>query len=222
MRLQALTVGAQVFAALLLLGISLVTISVLENADGVLASLTTADADKDAVDEARQKIGGAVGLVAILAGAGLFAFLLFGAWVGRHVVGPLMSLEGTVGSIASGHLQRRVDDTAGLGELSSLGGNVNKVVDRLRHLERTQTSDDLLARAALEYLLDQAGGAGAVLDTAGRLVASNAAVRETLASRACEASALLGRESGSPSLGADVEEVRDGGVLRGYVARIQP
>lgn len=220
MRLQALTVGAQVFAVLMLLGVSLVTISVLEDADDVLASAAVREADQPAIDYARRGIGGAVGLVAIVAGAGLFAFLLFGAWVGRHVVGPLMSLERTVESISDGHFQRRADEAAGLGEVGSLAVNVNRIVDRLRHLERARVSDDLLARAALEQLLDEGERGGAVLDTAGRLVASNAAVREVLDARGCEAGALLDRDASSPSLGADVSEVREGGVLRGYVARL--
>ena len=220
MRLQALNVGAQVLAALMLLGISLVTISVLEDADDVLSSAAVQETDQLAIADARQGIGGAVGLVTIVAGAGLLAFLVFGAWVGRQVVGPLMRLERTVGFIADGHLQRRVDDAAGLGEVSSLGAYVNRIVDRLRHLERVRVSDDLLARAAIEQLLDEGDRGGAVLDTGGRLVASNAAVRQTLEASGCDAGALLGREPSDPAFGADITEVRDGGVLRGYVARV--
>ena len=76
MRLQALTVAAQVVAALMLLGISLVAISVLEKADDVLASASVQRADRPAIADARQSAGGAVGLVAIVAGSGLLALLL--------------------------------------------------------------------------------------------------------------------------------------------------
>ncbi|NRA94885.1 MAG: HAMP domain-containing protein [Planctomycetes bacterium] len=220
MRLQALTVAAQVVAALMLLGISLVAISVLEKADDVLASASVQRADRPAIADARQATGGAVGLIAIVAGSGLLALLLFGAWIGRRVVGPLTRLERTVGSIAEGHLQRRVDDAAGLGEVNSLAANVNRIVDQLRHFQRVRLSDNLLARAALEHLLDEGGRGGAVLDTVGRLVASNAAVREALDAGGCDAGALLGRDASAPALGATISEVREGGVLRGYVARV--
>jgi len=220
MRINALTVAAQVLAAVLLLGAALVTIVVLEDASSALETVEEEPADLAVVSAAKKRVGGAVGIVAIVAGGGLLAFLVFGAWANRHVVAPLGSLQRAVESIAKGHLQRRVDDDSGLGELADLGANVNRIVDRLRHLERTRESDLLLARAALEQLMDAKGRGGAVLDTSGRLVASNEAVRDRLASEGCDAVALLGRDGSAPRLGAEVTEIREAGSVKGYVAWI--
>lgn len=220
MRINALNVAAQVVAGVLLLGVALATIVVLEDASRALDVVEEQPVDLAVLKSAKQRIGGAVGLVAIIAGGGLLAFLVMGAWAGRHVVAPLGRLERTVEAIADGHLQRRVDETSGLGELAELGANVNSIVDRLRRLERTRDADALLTRAAIEHLIESTGRGGAVLDTGGRLIAANDAVRDRLAAEQCKAAALLGRDDASPPLASEVEEVHAAGSVRGYVAWI--
>ncbi|MAG55501.1 MAG: hypothetical protein CMJ83_04340 [Planctomycetes bacterium] len=205
MRLQSLVVIAQVVVCLLLLTVGLVTIVTLE--------------DADSTDGADPRIGGAIGFVAVVTGIAIFAVLLAGAWTQRTVVAPLSSLEAAVSAIARGHVQRRVNETNALGEVVGLAHDVNEITDRLRQLERAHANDELLARAALESLFDAQEVAGAVLDPTGRLIASNARVRTALEAGGHDPAALLGRDPVN-EIQAQLDEVRDGGVLRGYVARL--
>jgi len=218
MRLGTLAVAGQVTVCVLLLAIGLVTIVVLEEAIDTVSGLDRAPGG-GALDPLETRLGGAVALVAIVTGIAIFVSLLLGAWVHKHVSAPVHGLQAAVSAISDGHVQRRVNESGMIGELRVLAIDVNRITDRLRKLERARATDLLLARAVLEDLFDAEGVGGAALDPTGRLVASNARVRTLLEEHDCAPAALLGRDSADPNLGARVDEVRDGGVLRGYVAR---
>jgi len=162
-----------------------------------------------------------VGLIVILSGCGVLALLVTGTLVRRCIAEPLAGLERTVGTIASGNLQRRVDEPAALSELSMLGENVNSIVDRLRQLEQRRETESLLTRAAIEHLLDEGGRPGALLDTSGRLIASNDALRSALRGGEIESGALLGRSEDPRVPELVVDEVRDADVVCGFVSRIR-
>lgn len=218
MHLNGLNLAAQVVVAVLLLGIALVTIVVLEDASSALEMVEEEPADLATVSAARKRVGGAVGLVAIVAGLGLLSFLSFGAWARRRVIAPLDRLEQAVRAIARGDRQRRADESAGLKELASLGADINVLVDRLRKLERPDDRDLLLARAALEQVLDGTGRGAAVLDAGGRLLASNGALRDRLDEGGLSGASLLEREGGTPKSVSRLDEVRASGTVCGYVA----
>ena len=219
MTIRSLSIAFQVVGVLLLIGIAVLSISALE--DGATALKDARSGAQEELAEGGEQMGGAVGLIVILSGCGVLALLVTGTWVRRCIAEPLAGLERTVGTIASGNLQRRVDETAALSELSKLGENVNSIVDRLRQLEQRRETESLLTRAAIEHLLDEGGRPGALLDTSGRLIASNDALRAALRGGEIESGALLGRskDPGGPEL--VVDEVRDADVICGFVSRIR-
>ena len=157
----------------------------------------------------------------VLAGGGGLPVLVSGPWVRRGSVQPVTRLGETVDAIGSGKLQRRVDETAALGELSALGANVNSIVDRLRQLEQERETEFLLTRAAIEHLLDEGGRPGALLDTSGRLIASNGDLRAALREGEIESASSLGRSERAEVPELEVDEVRDAGVVYGFVSRFR-
>ena len=183
MRLNALAACAQLFVICMFIGLALICIYTLEETDVAvteLAATTTAGTDapvsaSELVTRVKKSISGSIGLIAVVAGGGMFTFLLLGAWVARNVSAPLANLQSATRSVADGHVQRRIDAMGGIAELESLGTDVNRIVDRLRTLRTAHGADEPLIQAALETLFDAAGRPAGVLDTAGRLVSSNKA-----------------------------------------------
>ena len=229
MRLSSMMIVAQLALAILVLVVGITSITALrEAADGfqgmtdqLESGSTVTQQQLNEASELVRRTRGSAGLVAIVTGVGFFALLLFGGKVHQKFIKPLARMSRDTEAISIGRFNRRVATTDGVGELGHLGTQINNLADQLQQSQAARSPESLLARAGIEHLLDDQEKPGGLLTPKGLLIASNSRLRKHLHEGGIEPAVLLERsEGGATAPGTTIRDVRDGGVLRGYLVSL--
>jgi len=117
------------------------------------------------------------GLVAVLGALGLLTALLFGYWLTRTVGYPLERTVRTAEAIAGGNLHRRAEEENSNVAIDRLARAINQLADRLQRVESDRRLDFLLARAAVEKLLEERDQPAGLLTPGRRLIVANGEAR---------------------------------------------
>ncbi|MBI4602400.1 MAG: HAMP domain-containing protein [Planctomycetes bacterium] len=151
---------------------------------------------RDDLEHAGRTCDTGMGLLAVGGALALVLALLFGWWLSRRLAQPLEGLVKGLEAVQAGDLGRRLSADGSTGAIAELAAGLNTLADRIQRLEAAPRRDLLLACAALERLLEPAGGARGVVTPEGRLLASNEEARRLVLERGASFAWIAGDLAG--------------------------